>query len=113
MRVLRLERDPKDERTGVFTSGIVSTGQGRKIALYFTGSQHADENLADVLKQRVENCHRRCRCATPYRAMCRGLLPEPRSSWRTAWRIISTEDLSGVVVEGIGSSCLKCGSLRL
>jgi transposase len=52
MRVLRLERDPKDERTGVFTSGIVSTGQGRKIALYFTGSQHAGENLADVLKQR-------------------------------------------------------------
>ena len=52
MRVLHLERDPKDERTGVFTSGIVSTGQGRKIALYFTGSQHAGENLADVLKQR-------------------------------------------------------------
>jgi len=52
MRVLRLERDPKDERTGVFTSGIVSAAQGRKIALYFTGSQHAGENLADVLKQR-------------------------------------------------------------
>jgi transposase len=52
MRVLRLERDSKDERTGVFTSGIVSTAQGRKIALYFTGSQHAGENLADVLKQR-------------------------------------------------------------
>ena len=52
MRVLRLERDPRDERTGVFTSGIVSTGQGRKIALYFTGSQHAGENLADVLKRR-------------------------------------------------------------
>jgi transposase len=52
MRVLRLERDPKDERTGVFTSGIVSTGLGRKIALYFTGSQHAGENLADVLKRR-------------------------------------------------------------
>jgi transposase len=52
MRVLRLKRDPKDERTGVFTSGIVSTSQGRKIALYFTGSRHAGENLADVLKQR-------------------------------------------------------------
>ena len=52
MRVLRLKRDPKDERTGVFTSGIVSTGQGRKIALYFTGSRHAGENLADVLKHR-------------------------------------------------------------
>ena len=52
MRVLRLERDPQDERTGVFTSGIVSTCEGRKIALYFTGSKHAGENLADVLKLR-------------------------------------------------------------
>jgi transposase len=52
MRVLRLERDPNDERTGVFTSGIVSTREGRKLALYFTGTRHAGENLADVLKQR-------------------------------------------------------------
>jgi transposase len=54
MRVLRLAREPSDERTGVFTSGIVSTGQGWKIALYFTGRQHAGENLADVLQQRVQ-----------------------------------------------------------
>ena len=53
MKVLKLEREPGDERTGVFTSGIVSTAEGRKIALYFTGRQHAGENLADVLKQRV------------------------------------------------------------
>ena len=53
MRVLRLAREPSDERTGVFTSGIVSTGAGWKIALYFTGRQHAGENLADVLKQRA------------------------------------------------------------
>jgi transposase len=53
MRVLKLEREPGDQRTGVFTSGIVSTAQGRKIALYFTGRQHAGENLADVLKQRA------------------------------------------------------------
>jgi transposase len=52
MRVLRLQRDPKDDRTGVFTSGIVSVGQDWKIALYFTGGQHAGENIADVLKQR-------------------------------------------------------------
>jgi transposase len=37
----------------VFTSGIVSTRQGRKIALYFTGRQHAGENMADVLKRRA------------------------------------------------------------
>jgi transposase len=53
MRVLQMERDPSDERTGVFTSGIVSTASGRKIALYFTGRQHAGENLADVLRQRA------------------------------------------------------------
>ena len=53
MRVLRLAREPSDKRTGMFTSGIVATGQGHKIALYFTGRQHAGENLADVLKQRA------------------------------------------------------------
>lgn len=52
MRVLRLKRDPSDERTGVFTSGIVSVGRDWKIALYFTGGLHAGENIADVLKQR-------------------------------------------------------------
>ena len=52
MRVLMLNRDPSDERTGVFTSGIVSVDQGWKIALYFTGGRHAGENLAEVLKQR-------------------------------------------------------------
>jgi hypothetical protein len=53
MKVLRLEREPADERTGVFTSGIVSTAEGQKIALFFTGRQHAGENLADVLKRRA------------------------------------------------------------
>jgi transposase len=52
MRVLRMAREPSDERTGVFTSGIVSTQQGRRIALYFTGRQHAGENLRDVLRHR-------------------------------------------------------------
>jgi hypothetical protein len=45
-------RDPK-ERTGTFTSGIVSILQGRKIALFFTGHQHAGENLRDVLLRRA------------------------------------------------------------
>ena len=55
MRVLRLAREPSDDRTGVFTSGIVSTREGRRIALYFTGRQHAGENLRDVLQHRVKN----------------------------------------------------------
>ena len=41
------------ERTGVFTSGIVSTKEGRKIALFFTGRKHAGENLEEVLRRRA------------------------------------------------------------
>lgn len=53
MRVLSLDRgDVSAERTGVFTSGIVWVFQQRRIALFFTGAQHAGENLADVLGQR-------------------------------------------------------------
>jgi transposase len=54
MRILRLAREPSDKRTGTFTSGIVSLWQGRRIALFFTGRQHAGENLAEVLKRRAE-----------------------------------------------------------
>ena len=52
MRVLSLDRgaasdvDIAAERTGVFTSGIVSIGEGHRIGLYFTGRKHAGENLA-------------------------------------------------------------------
>jgi|WetSurMetagenome_2_1015567.scaffolds.fasta_scaffold106450_1 transposase len=42
----------KSERTGIFTSGIVATREGREIALFFTGRKYAGENLADVLKLR-------------------------------------------------------------
>ena len=40
-------------RTGLFTSGIVSTREGRRIALFFSGRQHAGENLKDVLARRA------------------------------------------------------------
>ncbi len=42
-----------NKRTGVFTSGIVSTGTGHRIAVFFTGRKHAGENLATVLDQRA------------------------------------------------------------
>jgi hypothetical protein len=41
-----------DERTGIFTTGIVALKDDNRIAVYFTGNQHAGENLADVLKLR-------------------------------------------------------------
>ena len=46
------DRDP--DRTGLFTSGVVATSAGRRIALFFSGRQHAGENLSDVLRQRAK-----------------------------------------------------------
>ncbi len=40
-------------RAGMFTSGVVSTCNGLKIALYFSGHQHAGENLQALLRQRA------------------------------------------------------------
>ena len=42
------------KRRGLFTSGVVSTRDGRRIALYFSGRKHAGENLKDVLVRRTE-----------------------------------------------------------
>ena len=51
--LLKEKEDPeKKGRTGVFTTGIISVNNGREIALFFTGRQHAGENLADVLRRR-------------------------------------------------------------
>ena len=44
-----------DERTGIYTTGIVAETSGHTIALYFSGHQHAGENLADVLSRRAKD----------------------------------------------------------
>ena len=44
----------KPERTGMFTSGIVSIADSHRVALFFTGRKHAGENLADVLARRSQ-----------------------------------------------------------
>jgi transposase len=55
----RVIEDPQlPGRTGIFTTGIVSTQEGRKIALFFSGRKHAGENLADVLAQRARELPR-------------------------------------------------------
>lgn len=62
MTVLSLEQpgaprgDPDDvppDRTGVFTSGIVATREGHRVALFLTGRRHAGENLARILAERT------------------------------------------------------------
>ena len=46
-------KKPASERCGLFTSGVVSTRDGRRIALFFSGRKHAGENLKDVLAERA------------------------------------------------------------
>ena len=59
---------PKEEngRKGIFTSGFLSVAGGIKIALFFTGHNHAGENLADILSKRSERL-------SPPIQMCDGL----------------------------------------
>ena len=42
------------QRTGLFTSGIISKREAHLIALFFTGRRHAGENLQEVLEKRAK-----------------------------------------------------------
>src|SRR5581483_116226 len=42
-----------DERTGLYTSGVVALRDGHRVALFFSGRRHAGENLAKVLVHRA------------------------------------------------------------
>lgn len=53
MKILKVKRDPKDDRTGLFTTGIVGVASDHKIGLFFTGTKHSGENLAAVLEERA------------------------------------------------------------
>jgi transposase len=45
--------DHAEQRSGLFTSGVVALRGGRRVALFFSGRRHAGENLAEVLKLRA------------------------------------------------------------
>ena len=53
MKILKVKRDPEDDRTGLFTTGIVGVASDHKIGLFFTGTKHSGENLAAVLEERA------------------------------------------------------------
>ena len=47
-------QDP-DSRKGSFTTGVLAVHQERRMALFFTGPQHAGENLEKLLEQRAKD----------------------------------------------------------
>lgn len=55
-KILELIKENKSktekERTGIFTTGIISTNAERKIAIFHSGRKHAGENLNDLLAKR-------------------------------------------------------------
>ena len=60
MKILELMKNNDNEygeddeplRKGMFTTGILSTSNERKIGLFFTGRKHSGENMLDLLQQR-------------------------------------------------------------
>ena len=61
------DRSP-DQRRGTFTSGIVATATGHRIALFFSGRKHGGENLTEVLRHRASDLPApdpNVRCALP------------------------------------------------
>ncbi len=80
-------KEPGPDRTGMFTTGIVATGEGHKIALFLSGRQHAGENLKDVLRRRaaelpspIQMCDALTRNLPGELEDDRGQLPGPRSA---------------------------------
>jgi len=62
MKILSLMEENKnktsDERTGIFTTGIISQIAGhRQIALFYTGRNHAGENIAKLYEMRDKGRH--------------------------------------------------------
>jgi transposase len=43
-----------DQRSGLYTSGVVALRVGHRVALFFSGNRHAGENLAQVLQLRAQ-----------------------------------------------------------
>jgi hypothetical protein len=64
------------ERTGVFTTGLLSEVEGHRIALFFTGHDHAGENLDQVLARRAAEC-------APPIHMCDALSRNPSKEFQT------------------------------
>jgi len=46
-------RDPTKERVGMFTTAVISETSGKEIALFFSGRNHAGENIVKLLEKRV------------------------------------------------------------
>lgn len=68
-------RDPDKERVGMFTTAMISRVEEREIALFFTGRNHAGENIVALLKKRTPG-------ADPPMLMCDGSSRNPPDDFK-------------------------------
>jgi len=52
-QIVAADKDDKDPRTGIFTTSLICQYGPQQIALFFTGREHAGENLDRLLKNRA------------------------------------------------------------
>ena len=64
------------ERTGIFTTSLLSEVEGHRIALFVTGHHHAGENLDQLLARRAKE-------ASPPIQMCDALSRNPSKEFKT------------------------------
>jgi hypothetical protein len=64
------------ERTGIFTTSLLSEVEGHSIALFITGHHHAGENLDQLLARRAKE-------ASPPIQMCDALSRNPAKEFQT------------------------------
>lgn len=79
MRVQNLSRQAAaeaSERTGIFTTSLLSEVEGHRIALFVTGHRHAGENLDQLLARRATQ-------APPPIQMCDALSRNPSKEFQT------------------------------
>ena len=72
MKILELMEEnktrSKKERTGIFTTGIISIlDNGQKAALFFTGRNHGGENIDSLYQIRDKKMGRLSRCVMPFK----------------------------------------------
>ncbi|MGD9229079.1 MAG: IS66 family transposase, partial [Desulfobacterales bacterium] len=58
LSLMKENKEDKTEKKGMFTTGILSTVNDRKISLFLTGRKHSGQNMDDLIEKRTPNTKR-------------------------------------------------------
>jgi hypothetical protein len=75
-RIQHLKDNPEEKRKGTYTTGVVANFEGHPIYLFYTGKQHAGENMNDLLAKRPKDL-------PPIKTMCDALAANLSHEFKT------------------------------